>query len=141
MHPYWRRFVVPYAAVLTGMLVLDAVWLGFIARDFYARKLGYLMAPSVQWWAAGLFYLLYAAGVTAFVVRPAAASASMGATFGRGAFFGLVAYGTYDLTSQAVVRDWPLIVTVADLAWGAFLTGILALAGVGAARARERRAG
>ena len=31
---------------------------------------------------------------------------------------GLVAYGTYDLTNQATLRDWPAAVTAADLGWG-----------------------
>ncbi len=38
-----------------------------------------------------------------------------------GAFFGLVTYATYDLTNLALAKDWPLVVTIVDLIWGAFL--------------------
>jgi uncharacterized membrane protein len=38
-----------------------------------------------------------------------------------GALFGLVCYATYDLTNLAVTKDWPLLVTLVDLAWGATL--------------------
>ena len=48
-----------------------------------------------------------------------------------GAFFGLVAYATYDLTNQAVIRDWPVVVTVIDLGWGALLTGAVSVIGIG----------
>ena len=41
-----------------------------------------------------------------------------------GAFFGLVTYATYDLTNLAVVKDWPLAITFADLAWGAAIAAI-----------------
>ena len=36
-----------------------------------------------------------------------------------GAFFGLVAYATYDLTNLATLKNWPLPVTIVDLGWGA----------------------
>lgn len=38
-----------------------------------------------------------------------------------GALFGLITYATYDLTNLATLKDWPLLVTVVDLAWGATL--------------------
>jgi len=128
------RIVLAYVAVLAGILVLDAVWLGLVARQFYADQLGSLIAPQVQWWAAGLFYLLFAGGVVFFAVAPHGAAAPPGRAFGRGAFFGLVAYATYDLTSQAMIRDWPLLVTVVDLGWGAALTGAVSAIGAWAWR-------
>jgi uncharacterized membrane protein len=44
----------------------------------------------------------------------------------RGGVFGLVAYGTYDLTSFAILRGWPANVTIADMVWGLVLTGVTA---------------
>lgn len=129
-----RKILLPYVAVLAGILVLDAIWLGAVAKRFYADKLGYLMAPDVRWWAAELFYLLFASGVLYFVVLPLKATGSPGRAFVTGAFFGLVAYATYDLTNQAVVRGWPVVVTVIDLAWGALLTGMVSMIGLWSAR-------
>jgi uncharacterized membrane protein len=122
--------LVTYVAVLAGILVLDAIWLGLVAKRLYSEKLGYLLSPNVQWWAAALFYLLFAAGVTFFVVQPLAAEGTLGRAFAVGAFFGLVAYATYDLTSQALVRGWPVVVTVADLVWGSLLTGLVSVIGL-----------
>lgn len=123
-----------YLAVLVSTLVLDGIWLGAVARRFYADRLGYLMAPDVQWWAAASFYALFAAGVLYFVVLPLATADSLGRAFVTGGFFGLVAYATYDLTSQAIIRNWPLAVTVVDLVWGTALTGTVSVVGAWSAR-------
>lgn len=118
-----------YFAVLVPMLLLDAVWLGAVARGFYRTHLGYLMTDQYQWWAAGIFYLLFAAGLAVFVVQPNVA-APMLRVFLYGALFGLVAYATYDLTNQTTIRSWPLIVTVVDLVWGAALSGVVSVIAV-----------
>lgn len=111
-----------FLATVLSMLVLDGLWLGLVARTFYRRHLGFLMADDIGWAAAGAFYLLYAVGTTVFVVLPGVDAASVGAAVWRGALFGLVAYATYDLTNQATLRGWPSIVTAVDLGWGALLT-------------------
>ena len=78
------------------------------------------------WAAAGIFYLIYAIGLTVFAVIPGTDAAAPLEALWRGALFGLVAYATYDLTNHATLRDWPLIVTVVDLAWGTVLSGAVA---------------
>ena len=47
-----------------------------------------------------------------------------------GALFGLVTYGTYDLTNAATLKGWSLTVTIVDMLWGAFLAGLSAAVGV-----------
>jgi uncharacterized membrane protein len=126
--------LIAYLAVVAGILVIDGIWLGVVAKRFYAERIGYLMAPDVQWWAAALFYLLFAAGVVFFVVMPLVEAGPLVRVFLTGAFFGLVAYATYDLTNQALVRSWPVMVTVIDLTWGAFLTGAVSVISVAAVR-------
>lgn len=44
-----------------------------------------------------------------------------------GAALGLVAYGTYDLTNYALLKAWPLAMTIADMAWGAAIQGFTAV--------------
>ncbi|WP_341910294.1 DUF2177 family protein [Ferrovibrio terrae] len=125
-----KSLVVATAAMLAVLAVLDAVWLSTATKLLYRPRLGALLNEMPVWWAAIAFYLLYAAGVMLFVLRPALSegwSPLTAALFG--AAFGLVAYGTYDLTNQASIRDWPVIVTVIDMAWGALLTA--AAAGIG----------
>ena len=124
---------VGYGAALLVMGVLDAVWLGFIARDLYRRELGDLMAANVRVVPAALFYLGYPAGLVALALQPLPESMSMAAW--RSALLGLVAYGTYDLTNMATLRQWSLTLTLADIAWGAFAS---ALAGTAAFAAMQR---
>jgi uncharacterized membrane protein len=76
--------------------------------------------------AAAVFYLLYIAGLTFLVVLPALAANQLGSAIARGAVLGLLAYGTYDLTNLAIIRGWPVNVTLIDLAWGTVLTAITA---------------
>lgn len=119
-----------------GMLaVLDFLWLSTMTRLFYRPRLGALLNEQPVWPPALLFYVLYGVGLLAFVLRPALSDGSgLPAVFFWGCLFGLVAYGTYDLTNHATIRDWPLAVTVVDMAWGALISGVSAVAGVWLAR-------
>lgn len=111
-------FLVSFAA----LLVLDFIWIGGIAIGYYRAELGTLLADNVMWPAAILFYVFYAIALLVFVVNPALALSNMKRAFVLGAFFGFTAYMTYDLTSLAVMRDWPLSITVVDILWGTLFT-------------------
>jgi uncharacterized membrane protein len=121
------------AATVAAFLVLDAAWLSLAGPHLYRPALGHLLASDVDWVAALLFYVLYLAGLAVFAVAPAR---TVGGAAWRGALFGLVAYATYDLTNQATLRDWPWLVTLADLAWGAFASATASAVGakIGARR-------
>jgi len=118
-----------YLATLVAFFAIDMVWLGLISRTFYKKYLGYLMAPSVNWTAALIFYLLFIVGVLFFVVIPGLEKQSLKAIVIRAILFGLITYATYDLTNLATVKDWPLIITVVDLIWGMVLTTLVSIAG------------
>jgi uncharacterized membrane protein len=120
-------FLKLYLIAFVVFFVIDIIWLSVIAKDLYARYLGYLMAENVRWVAAIVFYLLFIAGLVVFVIQPAVLSASWSEALLRGLFFGLVTYATYDLTNLATVRDWPLLITAVDLVWGTFLGGSVSL--------------
>ncbi len=117
-------FLKIYLSVLIPFAVIDGAWIGFVARGFYARHIGFLI-NTFNPISAGLFYAFYAAGLSYFVARPMIGE-PLPKLFLAGAFFGLVAYASYDFTNQATIREWPVIVTIADLAWGAFATGAAA---------------
>ena len=127
------RLVAVSILTLATFLALDAVWLGLVAREMYRRELGHLLAPGVQWGAAAAFYVIYIVGLLVLVVVPNQ-SGPLLKTAALGALFGLCAYATYDLTNLATLDRWPAVVTAADLAWGAFATGLVAAAGRGYAR-------
>lgn len=127
-------FLKVFAATGATMFVLDLLWLGVVAKGLYAKHMGTLLRPDVKWVPALLFYLLYVTAVVVFVVMPAAERRSLGRAIALGAFFGLAAYATYDLTSLALIRDFPLIIVLVDLAWGVALTTVAASAGYAASR-------
>lgn len=110
-----------YAITLPVFFAVDMVWLGVVAKNFYAKHIGFLMRTPPNWYAAILFYLLFIAGLVVFVISPTIDKGQWQYAVLLGGFFGLVTYATYDLTSQAVIKDWPLIVTVIDMVWGAVL--------------------
>ncbi len=111
-----------YLAALVGFLVIDMFWLIIVARGFYRKHLGFLLSDQPNWWAAIAFYLLFVAGVLVFAVGPGLQANSLRKAALLGGFFGLVTYATYDLTNLATVKNWPWLVTVVDMAWGAVLT-------------------
>lgn len=130
-----RSTIKHYFITLFFFLVLDGIWLALIAPSFYQKEIGFLLSENPNWAAAGAFYLLYVAGLVYFVVEPALrAGTAPGSAALRGAFFGLVAYATYDLTNLATIDGWPIVVTIVDMAWGAALGALTTLAGVWTAR-------
>lgn len=108
------------------MLPLDALWLGVLAPPLYQRTIGPLLRPEPDWLAAAIFYLVYLVGVNEFAIRARPAGAPFRSVFARGALLGAFAYGTFDLTAQAVLAGWSPLVTVVDIAWGALLTATVA---------------
>jgi uncharacterized membrane protein len=122
------RAIIIYLITVPIFFAIDLVWLGLVAKDFYQKHLGTLLSPQVNWTAAILFYLLFIAGIVFFAVKPALEEQSALRALLNGALFGLMAYATYDLTNQATVKDWPVIVTIVDLVWGTLLCGTVAWA-------------
>src|ERR1700729_3414787 len=96
--------VAAFVATAATMLAMDLTWLGLLAGPFYASQLGNLKRPEAYAPAAAMFYGFYAAAVVELAVARASSRANAGH---RGAVLGLIAYGTYELTNWAVLRDWP----------------------------------
>jgi uncharacterized membrane protein len=110
------QLALAYGVALVAMALLDGVWLGWLARDFYKAELGALMAETVRWGPAALFYLLYPLGLVFLALQPQPSSWFEAVL--RCAVVGLVAYGTYDLSNLATLRGWSLRLCVVDIAWG-----------------------
>lgn len=129
-------YVVLFLATSVIFLVADAVMLRSVIQPIFARHLGdglydggFRLLPAV------LFYFVYMFGVLWFAGVPALKAGAPGMALLNGAILGLVAYGTYELTSWAVMRDWHPQMVAVDLAWGTVLTGVAAWGGVLVARA------
>lgn len=114
-------FLKLFTIALPVFFVIDIIWIGVIAKNFYANQIGSLLKTDINWTAAILFYLIFITGLIVFVIEPAIDKGSWTHALLYGALFGLVCYATYDLTNLALTKDWPLLVTIVDLIWGAFL--------------------
>lgn len=114
-----------FAITLPVFFAIDMLWLGVVARDFYRAQIGGLLKADTNWWAAILFYLIFIAGMVFFVIAPAREKGSWRHALFVGAIFGFVTYATFDLTALALLKDWPLLLTVVDLAWGTVLSALV----------------
>ena len=123
------HYAIAYCVTLVAFLFVDFFWLTRVARDFYAGQIGTLLLDQPRLGVAAGFYCLYVVGIVAFAVMPALKANAPGTALVLGALLGLIAYGTYDLTNYATLKDWPLLVVVVDMAWGAGLTSVSAIAG------------
>lgn len=109
--------------------VLDAVWLGLLMNGFYRSQLASIVRMSADggiapnWPAAFLVYVLLGIGVACFVMPNATTAASAA---GYGALFGFCVYGVYDLTNFSTLAQYPLPITIVDIAWGTFATATCA---------------
>jgi uncharacterized membrane protein len=121
------EFLKTWLIAFVAFTAIDLVWLGFIANNLYRKYLGFIMKPSPNWPVAIVFYLIYLTGVVFFVINPALAKQSWKYALFAGMFFGFVTYATYDLTNLATLKDWPPLITVIDLIWGATLGGLVSL--------------
>ncbi len=115
-----------YLLTVPIFLAIDMVWLGFVSRDYYQQKLGYILSPTVNWTPAILFYLLFVVGIIYFAVAPALAQRSLWRAMGNGLLFGLFTYMTYDLTNLATLPNWPLDIVLIDTLWGMGLCATVA---------------
>lgn len=119
-----RNFVISF----TIFLAIDMLWLGIIAVDFYRNQIGFLMRSPINWFAAIIFYLIFIIGLLYFVIHPAILSNNWKKALYNGLFLGFLTYCTYDLTNLATLKDWPIMLTLVDIAWGTFLGGFTSIA-------------
>lgn len=115
--------------------VLDAVMLTLVMQPLFRQHIGSLMLDGLRIGPAVGFYALYIVGLTLLVSLPALRAGSLLQAAMGGAILGAVAYGTYELTSHAIMKDWNIRMVVTDMAWGTFLSAFTATVGVVAARA------
>ena len=133
--PMIKNLLLAYIGTLVFFLAADMLWLGLLMTGQYQAWIGPLMREQPLLLPAAVFYLLYPVGLVVFAVRPALDKTNWRQAAALGAFFGLLAYGTYDLSNLATLKGWPWQLTLVDMVWGAALSCGSALAGYAAARA------
>ena len=122
-----------YLSTAAVFLILDAIMLSVVMKPLFTRHIGPLMAEPIRYVPAGLFYAAYVAGLIYLVSLPALKTGAP--ILIPAAIIGAMAYGTYEFTSYAIMRDchWQMVAT--DVLWGTFLTALSAWAGVAITRA------
>ena len=104
-------------------LLIDIIWLNYSVKNFYKPNIGHLLLDKPVIWAAVLFYLIYVLGMAIVVINPSIEPYSLLKVTYTGFIFGLVAYGTYNLTNMATIKGWSPYVVFVDMIWGGILTG------------------
>lgn len=120
------QHVVSYLATALVFLAIDYVWLTQVATRFYFDRIGHLLMDKPNMGAAAAFYLIYVVGIVIFAVGPALKTGNVSTAVLFGALFGFFTYATYDVTNYATLRDWPFIVVIVDISWGAILSAVSA---------------
>ena len=108
---------------LLFFFIIDVFWIYFVATPMYKQEVGSLMELKVP--PALIFYVIFLLVLIFFVINPNQNNTLLN-VFLIGAFFGLVTYGTYDLTVYASMNIFSLKLVIADILWGMFLSGAVA---------------
>jgi uncharacterized membrane protein len=122
-----KRYLLLYLATAIVLLPLDLLFLGAIAKNFFAAQVGDMLG-EVRLAPAILFYLLYVAGIVIFA--SGATDATWRSSMLYGALFGFFCYMTFELTSLSLLRHWTWPVVALDVAWGTVVTAVSATLGL-----------
>ncbi|OUW95059.1 MAG: hypothetical protein CBD97_03495 [Pelagibacteraceae bacterium TMED237] len=125
-----KCFLVASLIASIVFLIIDVIWLSFATKSFYRPLLGDLISEKPVLWAAGLFYILYMFGMAVIVIQPCIEPTNITRSLYTGFIFGLVAYGTYNLTNMAVIKNWSSTVVFVDMFWGGTLTAVSSTTGI-----------
>jgi uncharacterized membrane protein len=123
-----------YLLTVPVFFVIDLIWLGVVAKEFYRRHLDFILSPHVNWPAAITFYLIYIVGIIVFAVVPAVDRGSLMRAIVWGGLYGFFTYATYDLTNMALIKGWPLKIVIVDILWGMVLCAVVAGSSFGISR-------
>ena len=113
-----KRWLLSYAVAAVVFAVLDVAWITTVANRLYESQIGGLLADSPNLAGAVAFYVIFVAGMVHYGIRPNQPDATMRQRVTGAALFGFFTYATWALTGLAVLKDFPALVAVTDIAWG-----------------------
>ena len=111
-------------------LIIDIIWLSFSVKSFYRPHIGHLLLDKPVMWAAAMFYIVYVFGLGVVIIEPSVNFEDTLNFLFKAFMFGLVAYGTYNLTNMATVKGWSPSVVFVDMIWGGLLTAFSSYYGI-----------
>lgn len=124
-----KTYIIAAIASLTAFLLLDALWLGVIARSSYQNAMKGMLRDSIFIAPAIIFYVMYSLAIAHLVIIPQLNGSTWLSVFIQGAILGMAAYGAYNMTNYSILDGWPLGITIQDWCWGIVVTGLSSLAG------------
>ncbi len=141
-----KKWLLAYAVAAVVFAGIDAVWIGAVANQQYRSQIGHLLPANFNVLGAVLFYVIYVVGIVHYGVRPNDPSATLRSRVGGAALFGFFTYATWALTAFAILKDFPAVVALTDIAWGAAVCAAVtaitaALLRLGKPVARGKQAG
>ena len=125
-----KTLITSFIFVSIIFLIIDVIWLSITVKSLYRPALGDLLNDKPVMWAAALFYIIYTVSLAIIILQPAIANDSIFQAFWTGIIFGVVTYGTYNLTNMATIKDWSPMIVFVDMFWGGFLTGFSSASGI-----------
>lgn len=121
------HYLYTYLVTLVTLVAVDVLWLGIIAKSFYAKQLDGFLRAEPFWLPLVCFYILYALAICVFAIFPS--QGVLTKTAALGAFLGFTAYMTFEFVNYGLLERWPGAVVLPDIAWGSFVTALAALVG------------
>ena len=109
-----------YLIILAVSLLVDMFWHVFVAPKLFREQIGHLMGNKVKTYAGLIFYFINAAAILLFVINTAVEKNNIMSTLLYGGFLVFSMYSTYNFTNLALLKNWPIKLTIMDLVWGTF---------------------
>ena len=126
MHTILLQFLLTLAIYT----LLDVVWFMLVLQPYFFESLSHLLNirhghVELRWFPAILVYVFLSLGLLLFVLPPSTLLYSLPVTI-RGALYGCVVYGVYEMTNGALLQKWPLPLYFIDILWGALSSAVTA---------------
>ena len=118
-----KNLFYPWLISFLLIILFDFIWFSITVQKFYRPHLNHIISEDFKYGVATIFYILYSFGITYLVIQPAFGLSYTITQIGFSGFIlGLVSYAAYNLTNNATILNWPVIVTFVDITWGATVT-------------------
>ncbi len=117
---------ITYVSMLVFFLVVDYIMIIKIISPIFQATIPDLLRDQPKLAAAAVFYIFYVSGVYWFGTLAGIRAGSVLTAILSGAFLGLLAYATYEVTNFSLLKGWTINMVILDTVWGGVLGGLTA---------------
>lgn len=120
-----KNFLLSWLVIFSTIVSLDFIWFSLTGPSFYQFYLKDIISGNFNYYVAFIFYFIYSFGILYLIIMDEYShKINFQKIILKGFTLGFVSYSAYDLTNQATIDNWPIIVTIVDILWGASVTSI-----------------